>query len=739
MAVRKGGAGKGPGKKAARKKTASRKAAAKKAAARTKAVAKKAPVKKAAAKKSSTKKATAKKAVANKAPARKAAASKARRGVAKKAAARKTAARKASVKSSARKGAAKKPATRKPATAKTAPKKPAAKKVAPPKAAAGKPATGTRGKAASKKTARKTAARLAAREPITATPRKRKPRAAPAPTPAVATPAPVPVRKPARAPARRTPPHRASTPREKAARKEAVRTAIGGAQTARRLKPAASGKATPPIAISGDETPHKTALLTPDALEFLATLHAQFDARRHRLLVRRLERQARFDAGDLPDFLHETRHVRASGWRVGALAPLLLDRRVEISGPPTETFVAAAAHSGALACVLYFEAAPPGWPANLQAHSLAVTVCGQGDGPVIVIAPRNWHSPEPGLHVGEAPLSAALFDFGLSAVHAVPALIAKGRPPAFCLSRLESHLEARLWSDVLVFTEKRLGLERGTLKVTVLVDTLPALFEMDEIVFELREHIVGLALDRRDLLGSFVRRVGRQPRFLTPDLQAMADSLALLAEASRLLVTTCHRRGVLALADATPLTSRGSAIPAIAERAAQAAQAGFDGLRLTDPSQAGPALEAFARLVPQANQLERPAAGPPVTREELLRLPEGPRTRAGLESLIASCAEALLDLLAGRDSADCREAELARALVWQWLVLEAPLADGTAVTPGLFGSVLAAALARQQAKLGGNAHETRLFELTASALTELVEAPDCEEFLRNAASRIRDS
>ena len=305
-------------------------------------------------------------------------------------------------------------------------------------------------------------------------------------------------------------------------------------------------------------------ILTEDALEFLAELHERFESRRQELLEKREERQDRFDADELPDFPQETQSVRDSEWRVSAIPLDLLDRRVEITGPTNAKMLINALNSGAKVFMADFEdATSPTWDELIQGQvnlrnywlgNLAYTDPDSGryyeigDNPaVLMIRPRGWHLHEDHVTVGGDCVAGALFDFALYAWHTARLALAKGSGPYFYLPKLENRHEAALWSDVFAFSEARLRLERGTIKATVLIETLPAAFEMDEILFALKENIVGLNCGRWDYIFSYIKRLGRTSERLTPDRSLMTMDKAFLAAYSLRLIATCHRRGAFAM------------------------------------------------------------------------------------------------------------------------------------------------------------------------------------------------
>jgi len=290
--------------------------------------------------------------------------------------------------------------------------------------------------------------------------------------------------------------------------------------------------------VTGPVGPRFEEILTPAALALLAGLHAAFDERRKELLAARQARQARFDAGEIPDFLPETRTIRDGDWKVAPIPADLLDRRVEITGPVDRKMIVNALNSGAKVFMGDFEDATSPTFANIIEGQVNVRDRWAGKidftdetsgkayrlsskPAVLLVRPRGWHLPEDHITVGGEPMSGALVDFGLYVFHNTKASMAKGTAPYFYLPKIESHLEARLWDEVLAHAEQALGVARGTFKATILIETLPAAFELDEILYEMRDHIVGLNCGRWDYIFSFIKRVGKQARFLTPDRGAM--------------------------------------------------------------------------------------------------------------------------------------------------------------------------------------------------------------------------
>jgi malate synthase len=454
-------------------------------------------------------------------------------------------------------------------------------------------------------------------------------------------------------------------------------------------------------------------VLTPSALEFLAELHERFDARRLELLDRRLDRQERFDAGELPDFREDTRDIRTSDWAVGAIPRDLQDRRVEITGPTNAKMLINALNSGAKVFMADFEdATSPTWDELIQGQvnlknywngRLDFTDPDSGkhysvgeDPAVLMVRPRGWHLPEDHVSVGEEVIAGALFDFGLYLWHNARSALAKGSGPYFYLPKLEGREEAALWSDVFAFAENKLRLERGTIKATVLIETLPAAFEMDEILHALRQNIVGLNCGRWDYIFSYIKRLGRSPDRLTPDRSGMTMDKAFLAAYSLRLVATCHRRGAFAMGGMSAFIpvkgdeeKNRAALEKVRADKLREVGNGHDGTWVAHPALVAVAADAF-QAMPGPNQLSRVPDHIP-GRDEMLQLHEGPRTEAGARENIRVGVQYLAAWLGGKGAVplynlmeDAATAEICRTQLWQWLRYQAPLDDGRRMTLDLF-------------------------------------------------------
>ncbi len=533
--------------------------------------------------------------------------------------------------------------------------------------------------------------------------------------------------------------------------------------------PAPVATAVPGVELRAGATSRGAEILSPPALAFLADLHRRFDARRQGLLAHRAERQKRFDAGELPSFLIETSAIREGDWKVAPIPADLLDRRVEITGPVDRKMIVNALNSGAKVFMADFEDASSPAFANMiegQANlldlwngSIDFTDATNGkhyavkpNPAALMVRPRGWHLDERHVLVDGKVMSGSLFDFGLYVFHCAKLQIAKGSTPAFYLPKLESHLEARLWNDVFSHAEATLGVAHGAFKATILIETLPAAFEMDEILFELRDHIVGLNCGRWDYIFSMIKRLGKNPAFLTPDRAAMTMGKAFLNAYSLLLIKTCHKRGAFAMggmAAQIPIKGDPSANEAAfakvrADKEREAGN-GHDGTWVAHPDLVPVAREVFDRLMPGPNQLSVMRDDVKVTQGDLLKVHDGARSEAGLREDIRVGVQYLEAWLRGRGAVplynlmeDAATAEISRSQIWQWLHLKAKLDDGRLVTPELFKATFADEMAKVRAAVGEKAFEGGRFAEATKLFSEMSLAPTFEEFLTLPAYRLID-
>ncbi len=515
------------------------------------------------------------------------------------------------------------------------------------------------------------------------------------------------------------------------------------------------------LVVHGAMTGRATDVLSPGALALLARLHEAFAAPRRALLERRAERQRRFDAGEMPDFPAETAAIREAEWRVAAIPAEFLDRRVEIAGPPDRPAIAAALQSGARTFMADFEdASSPRW-ANLidgQANLMDLwagrlpAVGGRGTcdprlGPAVMMRPRGWHMPEKHVRIDGEPIAAALFDMGLYLFHNAAAIVAQGRAPGVYLPKIEGYLEARLWNDVLTRIERELGLPDGTVKATALIETLPAAFEMDEILWELRGRATALNCGRWDLIFSFIKRLGRHARFVTPDRASMVMGSNFLASCSYLLIKTCHRRGALALGGkAANLPVDGDAaahkqaIEKVRADKQRAVLEGLDGAWVSHPDLVPVAAEVFDKVMPAANQLGQLHDDMEILRDDMLSMHPGRRTEAGLRHNVRVAVRYLAEWLSGRGSVplynlmeDAGTAEIARIQLWQWVYHRASLSDGRKITPELFSETLEEETARLLAETGADSYASGRYAEAVALLRDMTLAEDAPEFLTLSA------
>jgi malate synthase len=526
-------------------------------------------------------------------------------------------------------------------------------------------------------------------------------------------------------------------------------------------------KRTGGVEVRGKMGPRFEEILTPGAMAFLAGLHRKFNGTRLRLLSRRQELQARFDAGELPDFLPETKSIREGEWSVAPIPADLLDRRVEITGPTDRKMVINALNSGARVFMADFEDAnTPTWENMIEGQlnladrwrdRLAFTDPSSGKDyklgakpAVLLVRPRGWHLPEDHLRVDGESISGALFDFGLYIFHNAQVTREKGTGPYFYLPKMEGHLEARLWNDVFLHAEQELDLPVGTIKATVLIETLPAAFEMDEIIYELREHMAGLNCGRWDYIFSFIKTLRNNPAFLLPDRGQVVMGKAFLKAYSELLIRTCHRRGAFAMGGmAAQIPARNN--PAVNEAAfakvradkEREASAGHDGTWVAHPDLVPVAAEIFDRLMPGSNQLGKKRLDVRIGQKELLEVHQGTRTEAGLRENIRVGVQYIEAWLRGRGAVplynlmeDAATAEISRAQIWQQLHFGAALEDGQKVTVALFEKCLAEEMERVKGEIGEKSYTAGRFPEAINLFRDMSTASTFEPFLTLPAYRL---
>jgi malate synthase len=473
------------------------------------------------------------------------------------------------------------------------------------------------------------------------------------------------------------------------------------------------------VTVRGAAHPDAERVLTPAALTFLRDLHDAFDDRRRKLLARRAEREARIRAGDLPDFLEATESVRQGDWRVADAPRDLRKRVVEITGPVERKMMINALNSGADVFMADFEdALSPTWlnviagQANCQDAVRRTIEFENPDGKryelneetaTLLIRPRGWHLPEKNVAIDGEPMSASLFDFGLYFFHNARELLDRGSGPYFYLAKLENHHEARLWNDVFDFAQDTLDIPRGTVRATVLIENILAAFEMDEILFELRDHMAGLNAGRWDYIFSIIKTFRDREDFVLPDRGQVTMTVPCMRAYTELLVKTCHRRGAHAMGGmAAFIPSRDEevnrrAFEKVRQDKDRESRDGFDGTWIAHPGLEAVAREAFeAVLGDRPHQKDRSRDEVAVSAADLLAVPETPGevSRDGVRQNIGVALQYLSAWLDGWGAAaidnlmeDAATAEISRSQLWQWRRHRVPLADGGAMTDELYAEI----------------------------------------------------
>lgn len=513
--------------------------------------------------------------------------------------------------------------------------------------------------------------------------------------------------------------------------------------------------------IAAPVTPEFATILNPEALEFVAALQHEFGPRRDLLMRRRSSRQTEFDAGLLPDFLPETASVRAADWKIAALPDDLQDRRVEITGPVERKMIINALNSEANVFMADFEdSLAPTWNNLLQGqinlrdavrHDISFAA---PDGKryelnertaVLFMRPRGWHLPEKHVQIEGQPMCASLFDFGLYFFHNAKALIESGSGPYFYLPKLESHLEARLWNDVFLRAQEALGIPRGTIKATVLIETLPAAFEMDEILYELRDHSAGLNCGRWDYIFSCIKVLRNKPDFVLADRGLVGMTAPFMRAYSLLAIKTCHRRGAHAMggmAAQIPIKDDAKANDEALARVRTDKQRevadGHDGTWVAHPGLIQISRTVFDAVMTMPNQIHKQRPDVQVSAAELLAFsPQKPITEQGLRLNINIGIQYLGAWLAGTGCVpihhlmeDAATAEISRAQLWQWI--HSPrgvLDDGRKVSVELFRQLLPEELAGIRTAFGEKLYALGKYELAAQIFSELTTSDTFAEFL----------
>ncbi len=523
------------------------------------------------------------------------------------------------------------------------------------------------------------------------------------------------------------------------------------------------------IEIVGPVSPEFAQILTPEALHFVAALVRAFAPRREELLQRRVQRQAEIDAGQLPDFLPETAHIRQDAWTIAPEPADLQDRRVEITGPVDRKMVINALNSGAKTYMADFEDShSPTWEATIEGQiNLRDAVAGtisyrSPEGKeyklneqiaTLIVRPRGWHLLEKHVLVDGQPISGGIFDFALFFFHNVRPLLAKGSGPYLYLPKIESHLEARLWNDIFVMAQDLQHIPQGTIKATVLIETILATFEMDEILYELREHSAGLNCGRWDYIFSAIKKFRNIPEFLFPDRAQVTMTTHFMRSYSLLAIKTCHRRNAHAIggmAAQIPIKNdpqaNEEALDKVRADKRREATDGHDGTWVAHPGLVAIAMTEFDAAMPTPNQVARQRDDVHVTAADLLKVPEGTITEVGLRNNISVGLQYLESWLRGLGCVpinnlmeDAATVEIARAQVWQWIHHSlGQLDDGRKVTSALFRTLAMEELEKSKAALGAEEFDRRKFGQAAQILDQIITDDNFVEFLTLPAYQYLD-
>jgi malate synthase len=509
--------------------------------------------------------------------------------------------------------------------------------------------------------------------------------------------------------------------------------------------------------------PEQQQLLTDGAVEFLSLLHSCFETTRQDLLAERLKRQADFDRGIAPDYLPETISIRQGDWRVAPIPADLQDRRVEITGPVDRKMVINALNSGAKVYMADFEDShAPTWAATVEGHvnmkhAVDRTISFRSDAgksyqlnnrtAVLIVRPRGWHMDEKHLLLDDQPISASLFDFGLNIYHTWQRHAAQGTRPYYYLPKMEHYLEARLWAEVFDTAEDVLGMEHGTIRATALIETLPAVFQMDEILYEMRDYIAGLNCGRWDYIFSYIKTFRNHPDKVLPERAQVGMTAPFLRNYSQLLIQTCHRRGAFAMggmAAQIPIkhdeaANREAFLKVSADKLREVTD-GHDGTWVAHPGLIHCAKEIFDDYMPQPNQLNRPVKLHNFTQDDLISPSSGSIGEKGLRNNIEVAIEYLAAWLGGNGCVpihnlmeDAATAEISRMQIWQWVRHGAQLQDGRIITMAMVRTMISEELGVLTRALADDDERLRLYRDATRLLDEAVSSPVPPDFITQPA------
>jgi malate synthase len=512
------------------------------------------------------------------------------------------------------------------------------------------------------------------------------------------------------------------------------------------------------VEIKTSANAHADRVLTPEAIGFVTKLAREFGPTRERLLANRVERQREIDSGVLPDFLSCTAPIRSGDWKVKSVPADLQDRRTEITGPVDRKMIINALNSGAKVFMADFEdATSPTWDnllagqANLQDAVRRIITLTTSEKSyalnektaTLMVRPRGWHLPEKHFLADGKPVSASLFDFGLYFFHNAQELLNRSSGPYFYLPKMESHLEARLWNDVFNFSQDELGIARGSIKATVLIETILATFETDEILHELRDHSAGLNCGRWDYIFSFIKKFRNRPGFVLPDRSQVTMTTPFMRSYCLNVIKNCHRRGAHAMGGMAaqipirnnPEANEAALAKVLADKEREASD-GHDGTWVAHPGLVPVALKAFDKHMPTPNQIHRQRDDVKVTAADLLAVPAGNVTETGVRSNISVGIQYLEAWLGGNGCVplynlmeDAATAEISRSQIWQWLKYGVALSDGRPITPELFDELLPQEMLKIESEVGASRFRNGRYAEAAAMFSQMSKAEAFDEFL----------
>ena len=514
------------------------------------------------------------------------------------------------------------------------------------------------------------------------------------------------------------------------------------------------------LEVLGEKNDSFNEILTDDALAFVLEVEQKFGETRKKLLEDRVKKQEQIENGFFPDFLKETKDIRDADWEVSPPPKDLLDRRVEITGPVDRKMIINALNSMAKVFMADFEDSnSPTWnniingqinlrdavnktisfvnPVNEKHYSL------NDEHATLMVRPRGWHLDEKNVLLNDSPVSASIFDFSLYFFHNAKTLVENGTGPYFYLPKLESHLEARLWNDIFIFSQDKLGIPRGTIKATVLIETILAAFEMDEILYELRDHSVGLNCGRWDYIFSFIKKFKSSPDFILPDRSEVTMSRHFLSSYVKLLVYTCHKRGAHAMggmAAQIPIKNNQDenerAMNLVRVDKEREAVAGHDGTWIAHPGLGEIALSAFNKEMPNQNQISKKIKNPNITAQDLLKVPSGKITIDGLRHNIKVGLQYVEAWLRGNGCVplynlmeDAATAEISRAQLWQWIKHGFMLDTGKKISSSYFIMIFEEELNKIEKEIGEERFNNGKFKLASEIFKSMIISENFDEFL----------